>query len=70
MSQHTDFDTVFYDLKDKDDLKDIYKATTEEIAYQNLEKLQKKGESKYALAVILIEINKITVLPIFLKSTR
>jgi len=33
------------------DLKDIYKASTEEIAYQNLEKLQKKWESKYALAV-------------------
>jgi transposase-like protein len=33
------------------DLKDIYKVSTEEIAYQNLEKLQKKWESKYALAV-------------------
>lgn len=33
------------------DLKDIYKALTEEIAYQNLEKLQKKWEIKYALAV-------------------
>jgi putative transposase len=33
------------------DLKEIYKASTEEIAYQNLEKFQKKWESKYALAV-------------------
>lgn len=33
------------------DLKGIYKASTEEIAYQNIEKLQKKWESKYALAV-------------------
>ncbi|MGE4574373.1 MAG: IS256 family transposase [Parachlamydia sp.] len=33
------------------DLKEIYKASTKEIAYQNLEKLQKKWESKYALAV-------------------
>ena len=33
------------------DLKDIYKASTEEVAYQNLEKLQKKWESRYALAV-------------------
>lgn len=33
------------------DLKDIYKASTEEIAYQNLEKLQEKWEAKYALAV-------------------
>lgn len=33
------------------DLKDIYKVSTEEIAYQNLGKLQKKWESKYALAV-------------------
>jgi len=28
------------------DLKDIYKASTEEVAYQNLEKLQKKWEPK------------------------
>jgi len=33
------------------DLKEIYKASTEEIAYQNLGNLQKKWESKYALAV-------------------
>lgn len=33
------------------DLKDIYKASTEEIAYKNIEKLQKKWEAKYALAV-------------------
>ena len=33
------------------DLKEIYKASTEEIAYLNLEKLQKKWESKYTLAV-------------------
>jgi len=33
------------------DLKNIYKATTEEMAYQNLEKLQKKWEAKYNLAV-------------------
>lgn len=33
------------------DLKNIYKSSTEGIAYQNLEKLQKKCESKYALAV-------------------
>mgnify|MGYP003440696604 CR=1 FL=1 len=33
------------------DLKEVYKASTEEIAYQNLEKLQGKWESKYALAV-------------------
>lgn len=33
------------------DLKEVYKASTEEIAYQNLEKLQKKWEPKYALAV-------------------
>ena len=29
----------------------MYKASTEEVAYQNLEKLQKKWEPKYALAV-------------------
>lgn len=33
------------------DLKEIYRAPTEELAYQNLEKLQKKWEPKYALAV-------------------
>ena len=33
------------------DLKEIYKASTEEIAYKNLEKLQEKWEPKYALAV-------------------
>ncbi len=33
------------------DLKNIYKASTEEIAYQNLEKLQKKWEDRYTLAV-------------------
>lgn len=33
------------------DLKEIYKAPTEEMAYQNLEKLQKKWEAKYTLAV-------------------
>lgn len=33
------------------DLKEIYKASTEEIAYQNVEKLQKKWGSKYTLAV-------------------
>lgn len=33
------------------DLKEIYKASTEEIAYHNLEKLQNKWEAKYALAV-------------------
>ena len=33
------------------DLKGIYKASIEEIAYQNVEKLQEKWESKYALAV-------------------
>lgn len=33
------------------DLKDIYKAPTEEMGYQNLEKLQKKWDAKYALAV-------------------
>lgn len=34
-----------------EDLKDIYKASTEEIAFQNVEKLQKKWGAKYALAV-------------------
>lgn len=33
------------------DLKEIYKVSTEEIAYKNLERLQKKWEPKYALAV-------------------
>lgn len=33
------------------DLKTVYKASTEEIAYQNLQKLQTKWESKYVLAV-------------------
>ena len=33
------------------DLEEIYKASTEEIAYHNLENLQKKWEPKYALAV-------------------
>lgn len=33
------------------DLKEVYRATTEELAYQNLEKLQRKWELKYALAV-------------------
>ena len=33
------------------DLKSIYKASTEEIAFLNLEKLQSKWESKYTLAV-------------------
>lgn len=33
------------------DLKAIYKSSTEELAYQNLEKLQKKWGAKYALAV-------------------
>lgn len=33
------------------ELKEVYKATTEEVAYQNLEKLQQKWEPKYALAV-------------------
>jgi len=33
------------------DLKGIYKASIEEIAYQNLEKLQEKWAPKYALAV-------------------
>lgn len=33
------------------DLKEIYRAPTEELAYQNLEKLQEKWEHKYALAV-------------------
>jgi putative transposase len=33
------------------DLKNIYRASTEEIAYQNVEKLQAKWEPKYALAV-------------------
>jgi hypothetical protein len=32
-------------------LKGIYKASIEEIAYQNVEKLQEKRESKYALAL-------------------
>ena len=33
------------------DLKDIYKASTEEIAHQNLIVLQKKWEPKYSLAI-------------------
>lgn len=33
------------------DLKEVYRAPTEELAYQNLEKLQGKWELKYALAV-------------------
>ena len=33
------------------DLKEIYKASTQEAGYQNLEKLQSKWESKYPLAV-------------------
>jgi len=33
------------------DLKNIYKASTEEFAYQNVVKLQEKWEAKYALAV-------------------
>lgn len=33
------------------DLKEIYKASTEENAYQNLEKLRAKWDSKYTLAV-------------------
>lgn len=33
------------------DLKEIYKAPTQEAGYQNLEKLQSKWESKYPLAV-------------------
>ena len=33
------------------DLKNIYRAPTEEIAYQNVEKLQAKWECKYTLAV-------------------
>lgn len=34
-----------------EDLKSIYKASTEELAYQNLGKLQQKWDSKYTLAV-------------------
>ena len=33
------------------DLKEVYKASTEELAYLNLEKLNDKWGSKYTLAV-------------------
>lgn len=33
------------------EIKEVYKASTEEIAYKNLEKVQQKWELKYALAV-------------------
>lgn len=33
------------------DLNEIYKASTEEIAYKNLGNLQKKWESKYDLTI-------------------